>query len=232
MKYPKETLKLEGLDPKQLAKYIDHTMLMPDTTTKTVRQFCEEAKTYRFAGVCFNPIHIPLAAKELAGTGLAVAAVIGFPLGATTPAVKAFEAKEAVGNGATELDMVINIGALKEGNFELVERDIRGVVEAASGKALVKVIIETCLLTDDEKVKVCEIAKKAGAAFVKTSSGFSTGGATREDVALMKKIVGESMGVKASTGVRTAESVVTMVNAGACRIGTSRGVAIISEPKA
>jgi deoxyribose-phosphate aldolase len=231
MKYPKETFKLEGLDPKQLAKYIDHTMLMPDTTTRTVKQFCEEAKTHQFAGVCFNPIHVPLAAKELSGTGLAVAAVIGFPLGATTPAVKAFEAKEAVENGATELDMVINIGAVKDGNFDLVEKDIRSVVEAASGKALVKVIIETCLLTDDEKVKVCGIAGKAGANFVKTSSGFSTGGATTEDVALMKKTVGESMGVKASTGVRTAEAVVAMVNAGACRIGTSRGVAIISDEK-
>jgi deoxyribose-phosphate aldolase len=231
MKYPKETLKIEGLDPKELAKYIDHTILMPDTTQKTIKQFCKEAKEHKFAGVCFNPIHIPLAAKELKGTGLAVATVIGFPLGATTPAVKAFEAKEAVDNGATELDMVINIGAVKDGDFDLVEKDIRGVVEAAHGEALVKVIIETCLLSDDEKVRVCKIAQKAGAEFVKTSSGFSTGGATKEDVALMKNTVGESMGVKASTGVRSAEAVVTMVNAGARRIGTGRGVAIISEPK-
>jgi deoxyribose-phosphate aldolase len=229
MKYPKETLKLEGLDLKQLAKYIDHTILQPETTQETVRRFCDEARTHKFAGVCFNPIHVTLAAGELAGSDIAVATVIGFPLGATTPAVKAFEAKEAVDNGATELDMVINIGAVKDGNFKLVEDDIRGVVQAGGDKALVKAIIETCLLTDEEKVKVCEIAKRTGAAFVKTSSGFSTGGATTEDVALMKKTVGEDMGVKASTGVRTAQAVVDMVNAGACRIGTGRGLKIICE---
>jgi deoxyribose-phosphate aldolase len=228
MKYPLEHLKVEGLDPKQLAKYIDHTMLMPDTTREAIKKLCDEAKKHKFASVCINPTHVVFVAEQLKGSGIPVCVVIGFPLGATTTAVKAFEAKEAVGNGAAELDMVINIGAVKDGNFKLVEDDIRAVVEAGGNKALVKVIIETCLLTDEEKVKVCEIAKKAGAEFVKTSSGFSTGGATVEDVALMKKTVGEGMSVKASTGVRTVEAVVAMVNVGASRIGTSRGVTIVS----
>jgi len=220
MKYPKEELIKEELNPAAMAKYIDHTVLYADTRREKVRQLCEEAKQYGFFGVCVNPIHVSYAAEMLKGTGHAVACVIGFPLGATTPAVKAFEAAEAVKNGATELDMVINIGAVKDADWELVENDIHGVVNAAGPNALVKVIIETCLLTDDEKIKACEISKKAGAAFVKTSSGFSSGGATAEDVALMKKTVGDSMGVKASTGVRTFEQVVAMINAGASRIGT------------
>jgi deoxyribose-phosphate aldolase len=231
MKYPKEIIKVEGLDPKSLTRYIDHTVLYPDTKQETVKQLCADAKAYGFFSVCVKPIHVAFAAEQLKGSGLKVCSVIGFPLGATTPATKAFEAAEAVYNGATELDMVINIGAMKDANFELVERDIKGVVEAAADKALVKVIIETCLLTDAEKVIACEISKKAGATFVKTSSGMSTGGATAEDVALMKKTVGEDMGVKASGGVRTVKLVTDMINAGASRIGTGSGLKILSEEK-
>jgi deoxyribose-phosphate aldolase len=220
MKYPKETLKEEGLDPVVLVKYIEHTVLYPDTKKEKVKILCEEAKASGFPGVCVNPVHVAFAASELKGTGIVVCTVIGFPLGATTPAVKAFEAFEAVKNGAGGLDMVINIGAVKDGNWELVEKDIRGVVEAAAGKAHVKVIMENCLLTDEEKIKACETAKKAGAQFVKTSTGMSTGGATEYDVALMKKTVGEDMGVKASGGVSNLPVIVKMINAGASRIGT------------
>jgi deoxyribose-phosphate aldolase len=220
MNYPKETLREDGLDPRVLVKYIEHTVLYPDTKKEKVRSLCAEAKENGFSGVCINPVHVAFAASELKGTGIDVCAVIGFPLGATTPAVKAFEAAEAVKNGATGLDMVINIGAVKDGNWELVEKDICGVVEAAAGKAHVKVIIETCLLTDEEKVKASEAAKKAGAQFVKTSTGMSTGGATEHDVALIKKTVGEDMGVKASGGVRSSSLIVKMINAGASKIGT------------
>jgi deoxyribose-phosphate aldolase len=220
MKYPKETLKEEGLDPRALVKYIEHTVLYPDTKKEKVKILCEEAKANGFSGVCVNPVHVAFAVAELKGTGIAVCTVIGFPLGATTPAVKAFEASEAVKNGAAGLDMVINIGAVKDGNWELVEKDIRGVVEAAFGKAHVKVIIENCLLTDGEKIKACETAKKAGAQFVKTSTGMSGGGATEYDVALMKKTVGEDMGVKASGGVSNLPVIVKMINAGASKIGT------------
>ncbi len=210
-----------------LARFIDHTVLYPDTTRATVERFCREAVEYGFAAVCFNPIHVGLAAGLLEGTPVKVCTVVGFPLGATTPSVKAFETREAVAAGAGEIDMVINIGALKDRDLGLVESDIRGVVEAAGGRALVKVIIETCLLTDEEKVIACRIAKRAGARFVKTSSGFGKGGATVEDVALMKKTVGPEMGVKASTGVRTAELVRRMLEAGASRIGTGSGMNII-----
>jgi deoxyribose-phosphate aldolase len=220
MKYPKETLREEGLDPRALVKYIEHTVLYPDTKKEKVKILCEEAKANDFSGVCVNPVHVAFAAAELKGTGIAVCTVIGFPLGATTPAVKAFEASEAVKNGAAGLDMVINIGAVKDGNWELVEKDIRGVVEAAAGKAHVKVIIENCLLTDEEKIKACETAKKAGAQFVKTSTGMSGGGATEYDVTLMKKTVGEDMGVKASGGVSNLPVIVKMINAGASKIGT------------
>ncbi|AFC31441.1 DeoC [Paenibacillus mucilaginosus 3016] len=210
-----------------LAGMIDHTLLKADATQAEITKLTEEAKKYTFASVCVNPTWVAYAAEQLAGTKVKVCTVIGFPLGASTPAVKAFEAADAIANGATEVDMVINIGALKDGNNELVERDIRGVVEAAKGKALVKVIIETSLLTDEEMVRACELSVKAGADFVKTSTGFSTGGATPEDVALMRRTVGEGTGVKASGGVRSREDMLKMVEAGATRIGASSGVKIM-----
>jgi deoxyribose-phosphate aldolase len=215
-----------------LGKYIDHTVLYAYTVQSTIEQFCSEAVEYGFAAVCFNPTHVKYAASLLKGSPVKVCTVIGFPLGASTSAVKAFETRDAIANGAQEVDMVINIGAVKDGNFELVEQDIKAVVDAAAGQALVKVIIEACLLSDEEKVTVCTIAKKAGADFVKTSSGFSTGGATAEDVALMKETVGPTIGVKASTGVRTEELVLQMVKAGASRIGTGSGIKIVTGGKA
>ncbi len=210
-----------------LQRMIDHTVLKADTRREDIITLCEEARTYTFASVCVNPTWVELAAKELAGTDVKVCTVIGFPLGANTPETKAFEVRDAISKGAGEVDMVINIGALKDQDNELVERDIRAVVEAAAGQALVKVIIETCLLTEEEKVRACEISVKAGADFVKTSTGFSTGGATIEDVALMRKTVGEHVGVKASGGVRSLEDMNNMVQAGATRIGTSSGVKIL-----
>jgi deoxyribose-phosphate aldolase len=210
-----------------IAKMIDHTLLKANTTKEQIVKLCEEAKQYNFASVCVNPTWVATAAELLKGTDVKVCTVIGFPLGANTPETKAFETKDAIEKGATEVDMVINIGALKDGNDELVERDIRAVVEAAKGKALVKVIIETCLLTEEEKVRACELAVKAGADFVKTSTGFSTGGATVEDIALMRKTVGPEIGVKASGGVRDLQGAEAMIQAGATRIGTSSGVAII-----
>ncbi|EFI84241.1 Deoxyribose-phosphate aldolase 2 [Listeria grayi] len=211
----------------ELAKLIDHTALKPETTKAQITQLCKEAKEYGFASVCVNPTWVKLAAELLAGSDVKVCTVIGFPLGANTSAVKAFEAKDAIANGAGEVDMVINIAALKDKDDALVESDIRAVVEAANG-TLVKVIIETSLLSDEEKVRACEIAVKAGTDFVKTSTGFSTGGATKEDVALMRKTVGPTIGVKASGGVRTKQDVEDMVAAGATRIGASAGVAIVS----
>ncbi|MEW4370815.1 deoxyribose-phosphate aldolase [Paenibacillus kandeliae] len=210
-----------------VAKLIDHTLLKADATQAEVAKLVEEAKKYEFASVCVNPTWVSFCAEQLKGTGVDVCTVIGFPLGANTPEVKAFEASNAIANGATEVDMVINIGALKDGNNELVERDIRAVVDAAKGKALVKVIIETCLLTDEEKVRASELSVKAGTDFVKTSTGFSTGGATPEDVALMRKTVGPDIGVKASGGVRSEEDLNAMVAAGATRIGASSGVKIM-----
>ncbi|MFD3447684.1 deoxyribose-phosphate aldolase [Microbacteriaceae bacterium 4G12] len=209
------------------AKLIDHTLLKADTKKAAIVTLCEEAKQNDFASVCVNPTWVETAAQLLQGTDVKVCTVIGFPLGANTPEAKAFEAKDAIEKGATEVDMVINIGALQDKNDELVERDIRAVVEAAKGKALVKVIIETCLLTEEEKVRACELSVKAGADFVKTSTGFSTGGATVEDVALMRKTVGPNIGVKASGGVRDAKGLDDMVAAGATRIGTSSGVALV-----
>lgn len=211
-----------------IAKMIDHTLLKADTTKAQIVKLCEEAKQYGFASVCVNPTWVATATELLKGTDVKVCTVIGFPLGASTPETKAFETKNAIENGAEEVDMVINIGALKDGNDDLVERDIRAVVEAAKGKALVKVIIETCLLTEEEKVRACQLAVKAGADYVKTSTGFSTGGATTEDVALMRKTVGKNIGVKASGGVRDIKSAMAMIEAGATRIGTSSGVAIIA----
>ncbi|PEA52955.1 deoxyribose-phosphate aldolase [Bacillus pseudomycoides] len=210
-----------------IAKLIDHTVLKPDTKKEDVMKVLEEAKKYNFASVCINPTWVKLAAEELAGHDVDVCTVIGFPLGANTTETKVFETKDVIAKGATEVDMVINVGALKDGDNELVEKDIYEVVQAAKGKALVKVIIETCLLTDEEKVRACQLAVKAGADYVKTSTGFSTGGATAEDIALMRKTVGENVGVKASGGVRTREDAEKMVKAGASRIGASASVAIV-----
>ncbi|HEL1612311.1 TPA: deoxyribose-phosphate aldolase [Streptococcus suis] len=215
----------------KLNKYIDHTILKPETTKEQVAQILAEAKEYDFASVCVNPTWVAYAAQELKDSDVKVCTVIGFPLGANTPALKAFETKDAIENGADEIDMVINIGALKSKNDELVLEDIQAVV-AASGDKLVKVIIETCLLTDEEKVKACELSKEAGADFVKTSTGFSTGGATVEDVALMRKTVGPDMGVKASGGARSYEDAIAFIDAGATRIGASSGVAIMKGEKA
>lgn len=210
----------------KLNKYIDHTLLKPDASQEQIETLIEEAKKYDFASVCVNPTWVNFAAQALKATDVKVCTVIGFPLGANTPELKAFETSDAIQNGANEIDMVINIGALKSRNFDLVERDIRAVVEAAKG-TLVKVIIETCLLTDDEKVKACQIAQKAGADFVKTSTGFSAGGATVADVALLRKTVGPDMGVKASGGARSYEDALAFIKAGATRIGASSGVAIM-----
>ncbi|HFU4221725.1 TPA: deoxyribose-phosphate aldolase [Streptococcus suis] len=215
----------------KLNKYIDHTILKPETTKEQVAQILAEAKEYDFASVCVNPTWVAYAAQELKDSDVKVCTVIGFPLGANTPAVKAFETKDAIENGADEIDMVINIGALKSKNDELVFEDIQAVV-AASGDKLVKVIIETCLLTEEEKVKACQLSKEAGADFVKTSTGFSTGGATVEDVALMRKTVGPDMGVKASGGARSYEDAIAFIEAGATRIGASSGVAIMKGEKA
>ncbi len=214
--------------PTDLAGYIDHTLLKPDATEEQIRQLCAEAIEYNFASVCVNPTWVPLAASLLAGAPPAVATVIGFPLGATLPEVKAYETHQTREWGATEFDMVINIGALKSKNFQLVERDIALVVEAARGH-IVKVILETALLTDEEKVEACVIAKAAGADFVKTSTGFASKGATVEDVALMRRVVGSDMGVKASGGIRSAQDAKAMIEAGATRIGASAGVKIVRE---
>lgn len=207
-------------------KLIDHTLLNPETRETEIVQLCEEAKQFGFASVCVNPAWVSLSAKLLQETDVNVCTVIGFPLGANTPETKAFEAKNAIENGATEVDTVINIGALKDCNDALVEEDIRSVVDAAKGKALVKVIIEACLLTDEEKVRACELSVKAGADYVKTSTGFSLYGATVEDVAIMRKTVGPSIGVKASGGVRDKDDIKAMVDAGASRVGTSSAVKI------
>ncbi|MCM3289165.1 deoxyribose-phosphate aldolase [Paenibacillus sp. MER 180] len=211
-----------------IARMIDHTMLKADAVQADIAKLVEEAKQYQFASVCVNPTWVAYCAEQLAGTEVKVCTVIGFPLGASTSAVKALETQDAIAGGATEVDMVINIGELKAGNDDFVQKDIEAVVKAASGKALVKVIIETCLLTDEQKIRACELAVKAGADFVKTSTGFSTGGATREDVALMRKTVGQQTGVKASGGVRSLEDVNNMIEAGATRIGASSGVSIMN----
>lgn len=209
------------------AAMIDHTLLKAETTKAQIDKICQEALKYEFASVCVNPTWVKNSSEILAGSNVKVCTVIGFPLGATTPQVKAFETTNAIENGAGEIDMVINIGALKDGNYDLVLEDIKAVVTAANG-TLVKVIIETSLLTDEEKVKACELSVEAGADFVKTSTGFSTGGATAEDVALMRKTVGPEVGVKASGGVRSLEDMQKMIEAGATRIGASSGVAIMN----
>lgn len=215
----------------ELSSIIDHTLLKPEATEEQVRKICEEALKYKFASVCINPTQVKFTASLLKGSSVKVCTVIGFPLGASTSKVKAFEASEAINEGAQEVDMVINIGKLKEGNYSYVKEDIKAVVDAAKGKALTKVIIETCLLTDDEKVAACKLAKEAGADFVKTSTGFSKGGATPEDVKLMRDTVGSEMGVKASGGVRSYEDAVAVVKAGASRIGASASIAICEGGK-
>jgi deoxyribose-phosphate aldolase len=215
----------------KLAKMIDHTLLKPDATPDQVAQLCFEARKHHFASVCINPGWVKLSAQLLQGSDVKVCTVIGFPLGATAPEVKAFEAKNAIEEGATEIDMVINVGALKARDLELVARDIRGVVLASHAKgALVKVIIETSLLTDEDKTLACMLSKEAGADFVKTSTGFSGGGATVHDIELMRRVVGPEMGVKASGGVRTYEDAESMIKAGATRIGASAGVKILQGP--
>lgn len=208
------------------AKFIDHTLLKPESTRQQIDQIIDEAKEYNFKSICVNPTHVKYAAERLNDSGVLVCTVIGFPLGATTTATKIFETEDAIKNGASEIDMVINIGALKDGRFEEVQKDIEGVVGAANGKT-VKVIIETVLLSDEEKVKASELAKAAGADFVKTSTGFAGGGATPEDVKLMKDTVGDELEVKASGGVRSLEDFNKMIDAGATRIGASAGVQII-----
>ncbi len=219
---------MKNLDKSGIAAMIDHTLLKPTATVEQVSKLCSEAKEYHFASVCVNPCYVKLASGLLKGSDVKVCTVIGFPLGAAASEVKAYEAERAVMDGAQEVDMVINIGALKGGSINLVEKDISEVVRASHG-AVVKVIIETCFLTDEEKEAACRLAQKAGAHFVKTSTGFGTAGATVEDVALMRKTVGESMGVKASGGIRSLADVLALVEAGASRIGASSGVAIMEE---
>jgi len=235
---------------KNLNKYIDHTVLKPEASVKDIKKLCAEAKKYNFATVFVNPSYIKLAAKLLKGSGVKVGCAVGFPLGATTTEIKVMEALQAIKNGAQEIDMVINIGAVKSKNYKLVENDIKSVVKAVKpsflrrsrtspkamstargygGRVGVKTILETCLLTKDEKVKVAKIAKKVGAWFVKTSTGFSTAGATVDDIKLLRKTVGPKMGVKASGGIRDCKTALAMIEAGANRIGTSSGVKIIFE---
>ncbi len=211
----------------QFNKYIDHTILKQDATAEQVIKLCKEAKEYGFASVCVNPSRLELVVNELKGTDVKPCVVVGFPLGAALPEAKAHATKALVSIGAREVDMVIDVGAIKDGNWDYVQKDVEGVVKAAKPGAIVKVILETCLLTDDEKVKACEICKAAGADFVKTSTGFSTGGATMEDVKLMRKTVGPEMGVKASGGIRTKEDALAMIEAGASRLGTSAGIKIV-----
>ena len=210
-----------------MAKYIDHTILNADATEKEIQRICIEAKEYNFKTVCINPGWVDYAAHLLEGTDVGITTVIGFPLGANTSEIKAAEAKQAVEKGVSDVDMVINIGALKNEDYPTVLNDIKAVVNAVDGKAIVKVIIETSLLNKTEKIRVCELAKQAGADFVKTSTGFSTGGATLDDVKLMRATVGPKMGVKASGGVRSYEDAVAMIEAGATRIGASSGIAIV-----
>lgn len=210
-----------------IASKIDHTLLKQEATKEQIEKICVEAKEYSFASVCVNPTWVKICAELLAGTTVKVCTVIGFPLGASTSETKAFETANAIENGAGEIDMVLNVGALKSNDTELVKQDIEAVVQSAKGKAIVKVILETCLLTKEEIKLASQLSKDAGADFVKTSTGFSTGGATIEDVKLMREVVGPEMGVKASGGVRSLEDVENMIQAGATRIGASSGVQIM-----
>jgi len=217
------------ITPEELAGYIDHTLLKPNATQAQIEQVCEEALHYKFKSVCVNSSWVSLVAKKLRGTPVKVCSVIGFPLGEMTTRSKAFEARDAIANGAHELDMVMNIGAMKSKNLKLVEEDIRSIKRACRSSTVLKVIIETSLLTEEEKVLACEIAKKAGADFVKTSTGFTGEGAKVEDVALMRRVVGPKMGVKASGGIRDYKTAVAMINAGANRIGAGSSVAIMKS---
>lgn len=212
----------------KLSKYIDHTKLGPTVVQEDIEKLCAEAIEHDFMSVCVDPVYVPLASKLLKDSSVLVCTVIGFPSGMHQSAVKAFEAKTAIQEGADEIDMVINIGALKAGNIDLVYEDIKAVKQAC-GKTLLKVIIETCFLTNEEKVVACELAKKANADFVKTSTGFATGGATVEDIKLMRATVKDSLGVKASGGVRSYEDAMNMINAGATRIGASSGIKIVNK---
>jgi deoxyribose-phosphate aldolase len=217
-------------DDQSVGAMIDHTLLKPDATQDQIAQLCYEARKYNFATVCVNPTHVKLCAQLLKDSSVEVCTVIGFPLGATPPEVKAYEAQEAINDGASEIDMVINVGALKSKDYDLVERDIATVVRTThANNAIVKVIIEAALLTDREKIIACELSKQAGADFVKTSTGFGPGGATAEDVALMRRVVGPQMGVKAAGGVRNYSDAQRMIAAGATRIGASAGVSIVQE---
>lgn len=212
----------------ELNKYIDHTILKTEATSQEVKKLCEEAKQYKFASICVNTCFTELVSSELKGSDVKTCVVVGFPLGAMSTEAKAFEAKSAVSKGAKEVDMVINVGLLKEKNYDYVLQDIKAVVDA-SRPAIVKVILETCLLTNEEKVKACQLSVEAGATFVKTSTGFSISGATAEDIALMRKTVGKDIGVKASGGVRTKEDALKMIEAGASRIGASASIKIVTD---
>lgn len=212
----------------QIAKYIDHTILKPEASSEQVIQLCKEAVSYNFASVCVNPCWTSLVKEQLKGSGVKTCVVIGFPLGANSTDTKAFEARKAVIDGAEEVDMVINVGKLKDKDYNYVEKDIAEVCKAANG-ALVKVIIETCLLNYEEKVIACKLSVKAGAHYVKTSTGFSTAGATTDDIKLMRETVGSDIGVKASGGVRSFQAALDMINAGASRIGTSSGIKMVEE---
>lgn len=214
---------------KSIQSMIDHTLLKPDSTKEMIKLLCNEALEYEFGAVCVNPYHIELCKEILNGSNVKIATVIGFPLGANTKEVKTYETIDAINKGADEIDMVINIGALKDKDYKIVKDDIEAVVNASRTKAIVKVIIETCLLTDEEKKKACELAMEAGADFVKTSTGFSTGGATIEDVKLMKSVVGDKLEIKASGGVRDLKSAKEMIEVGATRLGTSSGIKIVKE---
>ena len=214
-----------------IASMIDHTLLKQDATGEQIDRLCAEAAEYHFASVCVNPYYVVRCVKNLKGTGVKVCTVVGFPLGATTMETKVFETLQAVASGAEEIEMVINVCALKSGHIRGVEQEIQAMAAAVEGKAILKVIIETCLLTDEEKVLACQIAKRCGADFVKTSTGFSTGGATVEDVALMRRTVGPEMGVKASGGIRDYAKAKAMIDAGASRIGASAGIAIVEAER-
>lgn len=213
-----------------IARIIDHTLLKPNATQEEVGKLCEEARKFCFASVCINPTYVPLSARLLRGSGVKICTVIGFPLGSTTPTVKAIEARDAMANGVDEIDMVINVGALKSGNDALVFDDIKAVRDATRGKVL-KVIIETAYLSREEKIRACKLSKDAGADFVKTSTGFGPGGATAEDVALMRETVGKSMGVKASGGIRDTAAAQAMIKAGATRLGVSASINIVTGKK-
>ncbi len=219
------------MDNINLAKYIDHTNLNPYATSIDIINLCNEAKKFNFKAVCINPCYVPLAKNCLEDSNILICTVIGFPLGANTTNTKIFEAKDAIENGANELDMVMNIGAAKENNWLLVKRDIAAVVNAVSGRAIVKVILETCLLTNDEKVKACNCIVEAGADFIKTSTGFSTAGAVSSDIKLIRKTVGNKCAIKASGGIKHLEEAILMIEAGANRLGTSNGARIMRAGK-